>query len=114
MQWKCAFVMQWPNILFATKAMLGTFENPEVLSGDKGTGGVRVNPADKPEERSMLNLRGYSKLFKGNVSVVFNTKTNNVVINIPKNIGLPSDYESLAKAIGPFMDSLELRMYAAK
>lgn len=114
MSWKCAFNMQWPNILFATKAMMGTFQNPEVLTGDKGTGGQRVNPNDKPEEKSMLVLRGYSTHFKGNVSVVFHTKTNNVTINIPKSLGLPSDYQSLAIAVGPYMDSIELRMYAAK
>jgi hypothetical protein len=114
MNWKCTFIMQWPNILFAAKAMLGTFQNPEVLAGDKGIGGQRVNPSDHPEEKGMLVLRGYSNHFKGNVSITFHTKTNDVTINIPKSIGLPNDYQSLSMAVGPFMDSIELRMYAAK
>ena len=94
--------------------MLPTFNEPEVMAGDQGAGGVRVNPADSPEERGMLRLRGYCNIFKGNISIVMYTKTNDVTITIPKSLGLPNDYESLNKAICPFMDSLELRMYAAK
>ena len=114
MKWKCAYIMQWPNILFVTRAMLSTFQNPEVLAGNKGAGGQRVNPADRPEEKEMLVLRGYSNHFKGNFSITFHTKTNDVTVNIPKSLGFPEDYQSLAMAIGPFMDSVELRMYAAK
>lgn len=114
MNWKCAFAMLWPNILFAAKVMLPTFQNPEVLAGDKGTGGQRVNPADNCDEKSMLVLRGYSNHFKGNVSITFNTKTKDVALLIPKSLGLPSDYKSLAIAAGTFMDSIELRMYAGR
>jgi hypothetical protein len=114
MQWKSAFAMQWPNILFATQTMLGTFQEPEVMVGDPGAGGQRVNPADRPEEKSMLRIRGYSTFFKGNISIVFHTKTNDVTVTIPKSLALPSDYQSLAMAIGPFVDSIELRMYAGK
>ena len=52
--------------------------------------------------------------FKGNISIVFHTKTNDVTVTIPKSLALPSDYQSLAMAIGPFVDSIELRMYAGK
>ena len=112
--WKCAYIMQWPNILFVTRAMLSTFQNPEVLAGDAGAGGKRVNPSDRPEERSMLVLRGYSNIFKGNISITFHTNTNDLTMNIPKTLGFANDYESLAKAIGPFVDSVELRMYSPK
>jgi hypothetical protein len=114
MTWQCAFNMQWPNILFVTNAVLPTFQNPEVLAGYEGVGGQRVNPADRPPEQGMLVLRGQSTHFKGNISLTFYTKTNNVVLLIPKSLGFPCDYESLCKATGTFMDSLELRMYAAK
>ena len=114
MEWKCAFIMQWSNMLFGTKSMLSTFKDPEVMSGDPGAGGVRVNPSDRPEERGILRLRGYCNIFKGNISLAMYTKTNNVTITIPKSLGFASDYESLNKAIAPFMDSLELRMYAGK
>ena len=114
MTWKCAYVMQWPNILFVANKMLGTFENPEVLIGNKGGGGARVNPAERQEKKEMLVLRGYSTHFKGNLSITFHTETSDVTVNIPKSLGLPTDYESLAKAVGPYMDSVELRMYAAK
>jgi len=112
--WKCAYILQWPNILFVAKAMMTSFKDPEVLVGNKGAGGQRVNPTDKPEEKEMLVLRGYSNIFKGNVSLTFHTKTNDVTINIPKSLGFPNDYKALAQAVGPFMDSVELRMYAAK
>lgn len=114
MNWKCAFAMQWPNILFVAQKMLGTFQSPEVLAGDKGAGGQRVNPSDRPEEREMLVLRGYSNHFKGNTSIVFHTNTNDVTINLSKSAGFPNDYQALSKAVGPFMDSMELRMYAGK
>lgn len=114
MDWKCSYPMQWNNILFVTNAMLTRFQDAEVLIGDKGAGCQRANPANQPEEKSMLNLRGYSTLFGGNISIVFNTKTDNVKITIAKSIGFPSDYESLAKAVGPFMDNIELRMYVGR
>ena len=113
MNWKCSFIMQWPHILFAAKSIANGFQNPEALAGDKGAGGYKVNPEDRPEEKSMLVFRGYSNLFRGNVSITFYTNTNDVTINIPKSLGLPMDYESLAIAVGPFMDSMELRMYTA-
>jgi hypothetical protein len=106
--------MQWYNMLYGTRAMLSTFQEPEVMSGDMGAGGQRVNPADRPEEKGMLRLRGYNNIFKGQISIVMHTNTNDVTITIPRNLGLGCDYEALSKAIGPFMDSLELRMYTAK
>lgn len=114
MSWKCSFIMQWPNMLYGTRSMLSTFQEPEVMAGDMGAGGQRVNPADRPEERGMLRLRGYNNIFKGQISIVMHTKTNDVTITIPRSLGFGSDYEDLSKAVGPFMDSLELRMYAAK
>ena len=115
LSWQCSYKMQWYNILYASRAMLSTFQNPEVLVGDPGAGSQSVNPANNPEEKSMLVLRGASKFFDNkNISIRFHTNTSNVVINIPKSLGLPNDYESLAKEVGPFMDSIELRMYSAK
>jgi hypothetical protein len=114
MDWTCAFNMQWPNILFAANAILKTFQNPEVLIGDQGAGSQRVNPADKPEEKELLVLRGYSTHFNGNISIAFHSRTNRVTFNLPKSVGLPSDYKSLAIAVGPFVDSIELRMFAGK
>jgi hypothetical protein len=114
MTWKCTFDMKWPNILYAVRAVLGTFEYPEVLAGDPGVGSVRVNPAEKPEEKSLLVLQGKSKHFKGNVSIAFYTNTKDAVITIPKNLGFSNDYEILSKAVGQFMDTLELRMFTAK
>lgn len=113
MNWKCAFIMQWSHILFVIDSIAGGFQNPEALAGDKGAGSQKINPKDNPEERSMLVFRGYSNLFRGNISITFYTNTNDVTIYIPKSLGLPVNYESLAIAIGPFMDSMELRMYAA-
>ena len=114
MTWKCAFDMKWPNILYAVKAVLMTFEDPEVLIGDPGAGSVKVNPAEKPDERSLLVLQGKSKHFKGNVSVAFYTGTKDVTITIPKSLGFSNNYEILSKAVGPFMDQLELRMFTAR
>ena len=113
MNWKCAFNMQWDRILFIVDSIASGFQNAEALAGDKGAGSQKINPNDNPEEMSMLVFRGYSKLFRGNISMTFYTNTNDVTIYVPKSLGLPVDYESLAMAIGPFMDSLELRMYAA-
>jgi hypothetical protein len=114
MEWKCSFPMTWSKILYIAQAMLTSFQEPEVLIGDPGAGSVRANPANRPEERSMLVLRGYSTLLKGKISIVFHTNKEDVTINIPKSLNLPSDYESLAKGIGPLMDNMELRMYTAK
>jgi hypothetical protein len=114
MDWKCSFPMYWPNILYVVNAMLPTFQDPEVLIGDPGSGSIKANPADRPEEKSILNLRGYSTILKGRISIVFHTNKDNVTVNIPMNLNLPSDYESLSKGIGPLMDSVELRMYTAK
>lgn len=114
MTWKCAFDMRWNNILYAVRAVLGTFEDPEVLAGAPGAGSERINPADKPEEKSLLVLQGMSKHFKGKVSIAFSTNTKEVTINIPKSIGFSNNYEILSKAVGPFMDMLELRMFVAK
>ncbi len=114
MTWKCTFDMRWPNILYAVRAVLNTFEDPEVLAGDPGAGSVRVNPADNPTEKSMLVLQGNSKLFKGKVSIAFNTNTKDLVINIPRSLGFSNDYEVLSKAMGQFVDTLELRMFTAK
>lgn len=112
--WKCAFDMRWPKILAAVSAVLNTFENPEVLVGNPGMGSERVNPATNPEEKELLQLQGKSTHFRGNISVAFYTNTRKVVVNIPKVIGFSNDYEVLSKAVGPFMDLLELRMFAAK
>lgn len=114
MTWECRFKMQWPNILFATKSILNLFQDPSVMAGDPGTTPYQVNPSDRPEEKSMLRIKGYSKTFKGNMSMVFYNQTSNVTIYIPKSMCIPSDYESLSKAIGPFMDIVELYMYKAK
>lgn len=114
-EWDCAFVMQWPNILFAVKAIMGTFTDAEVRVGGRGTGSESVDlNRVKPEECEMLALQGESKYFKCKAKVVFQTKTNKVTMTMHKNCGLPCDYESMAKALGKFMDSIELRMYAAK
>jgi hypothetical protein len=114
MNWKCGFGMPWANILYAVNRMLPLFQNPEILIGNKGANGERANPADNPPEKDMLVIQGYSTHFKGNVAIVFYTKTNDVKITIHKNIGFSADYKSLAIAVGPFMDSIELRMYTAK
>ena len=106
--------MMWPNMLFGIRSMLPAFKDPEVMAGNQGAGGVRVNPANDPEEMGMLRLRGYCSIFKGNISVVMYTNTNDVTITIPRSLGFASDYESLSKAVGLFMDSLELSMYAAR
>ena len=114
-EWDCAFIMQWPNILFAVKAIMGTFTDAEVRVGGRGTGSESVDlNRVKPEECEMLALQGESKYFKCKAKVVFQTKTNKVTMTMHKNCGLPCDYESMAKALGKFMDSIELRMYAAK
>ena len=113
MTWKCSYLMKWPNILYVANAMLGQFTEPEVIIGDRGTGGQRVNPATMPEKKSMLVLRGTSKFFKGKTSLTFNTDTNDVVLLLPKSLNLPTDYESMSKAAGLFMDSIELKMFTA-
>jgi hypothetical protein len=114
MQWKCSFPMYWTNILYVVQKMIPTFQEPEVLIGDPGSGSIRANPANRPEEKSMLVLRGYSTILNGKISIVFHTNKDDIIINIPRSLNLPSDYESLAKGIGPLMDSIELRMYTAK
>ena len=113
-EWNCAFIMQWPNIVFATRAILSSFVNPEVRVGGRGTGSQVVDLVTKPAEQEMLAIQGESKWFKCKTKVVFYTKTNKVVITLHKYCGLPYDYESMSKALGKFMDSIELRMYAAK
>lgn len=115
LEWDCAFVMQWPNILFATRAIVPTFNEAEVRVGGRGTGSEAVDiNVTKPAEQEMLALQGESKYFKCKAKVVFHTKTNKLTVTIHKNCGLPCDYESMAKAVGKFVDSIELRMYAAK
>ena len=94
--------------------MCTTFDDPEIMAGDKNANPQRINPNEPSEERAMLRIRGFSKIFNGNISVVMYTNSKNVSITIPKSIGIAEDYESLAKAVGPFMNSLELRMYAQK
>jgi hypothetical protein len=94
---------------------MGTFTDAEVRVGGRGTGSESVDlNRVKPEECEMLALQGESKYFKCKAKVVFQTKTNKVTMTMHKNCGLPCDYESMAKALGKFMDSIELRMYAAK
>lgn len=112
--WKCSFDLKWNNMLYGVRAVLNTFENPEIKAGDPGAGSINVNPAERPEEKSLLVLQGYSKHFKGNVMISLYTNTRDVMITIPKSIGFSNDYEILSKAIGPFMDMLELRMFVAK
>lgn len=114
MSWRCTFPMQWLNILFASKAILKTFDGPEVMAGNRGSGASQINPADISDEKEMLRIRGYSAIFKGNISIVFQTNTNDMTITIPKSLGLPSDYQSLAIAFGEFMDTIELYMYSAR
>lgn len=114
MSWTCAFNMDWPRILFGIRAILPTFKDAEVLAGSMGSQPKAINPMDKPEEHPMVQLRGYSNLFKGKVSILFNTGTNTLSLTIPKTLNLAPDYQSLAIAAGPFMDSIELRMYSGK
>ena len=112
--WKSSFDLKWGNMLYAVKAIVNTFDNPEIKAGDPGAGSVTVNPAERPSEKSLLVLQGYSKHFKGNVMISLYTNTRDVLITIPKTIGFSNDYETLSKAVGPFMDMLELRMFVAK
>lgn len=113
MSWKCSYVMKWPNILYVAQAMMPAFDGAEVIIGDAGAGGQSVNPATQPAEKGMLVLRGNSRHFGGKTSIRFNTNTNDVTLNLPRSLNLPEDYESLAKACGLFMDTIELRMFAA-
>ena len=113
MSWKCSYVMRWPNMLYVAQAMLNAFDKPEVIIGDVGAGGESINPATNPPEKGLLVLRGYSKHFKGKISLRFSTNTNDVVVNLPRSLNLPEDYESLSKTCGLFMDTIELRMFAA-
>jgi hypothetical protein len=114
--WKCTFDIHWDRILYITKAIISTFDEPEVLAGNPGDGGQKqkIDPFNKPTEQNLLVLQGYSNHFKGRVSISFRTNTKDLVVTIAKNIGLSSDYEVLSKALGQFMDTLELRMYTAK
>ena len=114
MQWECSFVMHWPNILYSVNATLNLFTQPEVLAGNPGQGSKRVNPADRPEECSILVLQGESEYFGGKIQITFKTNTKEVNVLVPRNLGFSSDYEMLSKTFGAFMDHLELRMYAAK
>ena len=114
MVWKCTFDMRWPNILYAVKAVMGTFENAKVLAGQPGSGSAVIDPNDNPDEQPLLNLQGKSRLFDGNISIAFYTNTKEVVITIPTSLGFPNDYAELSKAMGQFVDTLELRMFTAK
>lgn len=114
MTWNCNFAMQWPNILVAVRALMPTFEQAEVKAGEPNAGGEAIDPNSKPEERSLLILQGMSKHFKGKVSIQFFTKTNKVVVLMPKSIGFRNEYQYLSEAVGPFMDTVELRMYAGR
>ena len=114
MTWQCAFPMQWPNILFAVRALVPTFDMAEVKVGESNAGGETIDPNSRPEEKSLLILQGDSKHFKGKVSIQFFTRTNKVVVLMSKKTGFRNDYQYLSEAVGPFMDTVELRMYAGK
>lgn len=114
MKWQCSFPMPWSNILFATRAMLPLFQNAEVLIGSNGAGSEKVNPSDNPPEKEILALQGNCTHFGGKVAIHFYTNTNNVVITISKAIGFRNEYQYLSEAVGPFMDNIELRMYAKR
>ena len=114
MNWECAFLMKWGHILHGIRAISPTFKEVEVVAGAMGAQPKVINPTEKPDEQPMVQMRGYSNFFKGKVSLLFNTGTNTLRLTIPRNLNLTSDYQNLAIAVGPFMDSLELRMYSGK
>lgn len=114
MQWKCAFPMQWPNILFAVRAMMPMFPDGEVLIGEKNGGSEKVDPSSRPAEKGLLVLQGTCSHFGGKVSIQFYTNTNEVIVMMSKKIGFRNEYQYLSEAVGPFMDNIELRMYAGR
>ena len=111
MNWKCSFMMNWPNMLIAVAAMLNTFNQPEVLAGEPGKGSQRINPKEANPEFPLLVLQGHSNYFGGRIQMIFKTNTDEVVVTVPRNLGFSADYEMLSKSFGVFMDHMELRMY---
>lgn len=112
LKWDCNFPMKWPNIMFATRKLLPTMENYEVRIGEVGSY-EKIDPSLTYPQRGMINIRGYAKALRSEVSIMFYTDTTNAMITI-KDYSLPKDYESIAIALGPFMDRLELLMFGAQ
>lgn len=114
MDWECAFVMQWPNILKGVSLSLKMFRDPEIKAGEPNSIPVSINPADRPAQASILVVKGECNTFGCPIQLRFLTGTRNVRITVPVSVGWPTDYSSLAQAAGMFMDVLELRMYAGR
>ena len=114
MDWECTFPMHWKHILFASNAIIKNFSELEILAGNPGGVPQRINPANKPDECAILVMKGFSKNFNANVQLRFDTEMRNAKLTVPRSIGWPTDYESLAKAAGQFMNIIELYMYTAK
>lgn len=114
MEWECTFAMHWKNILYSANAIVKNFNDLEIVAGNPGAAPQRVNPANQPPEAALLVMKGFSKNFNANVQLVFETETRKARLTVPKSIGWPTDYESLAKAAGQFMNIIELYMYTAR
>lgn len=100
----------WPSILRGAKGIMPTFSQCDVIIGSRGEQPLRVDINGPIPMKDILVVTGQSQIFEGPLKITFVNGSNIVDILYTANLGFAVEYEAIAKAFGPFMDSCEIMM----
>lgn len=110
-RWHTTYSISWENILKTVRDIIENYIMPGIIVNDN----IKIDIIDlddilKIKEAVSLTICGMSKTYKIPIIIRFYTQLSIVESEIPSEF-LKCDYEKVNKAMGQYMDSIELKMF---
>lgn len=110
-RWNTTYSISWDNILKTVRDIAENYIMPVIIVNDSVKIDI-INLDDilKIKEAVSLTLCGMSKTYEIPIIIRFYNQLSIVESEIPSEF-LKCDYEKVNKALGQYMDSIEIKMF---
>lgn len=112
-RWHLSYHASWQNIIQAGVAVLEHYEKLQVLVDEQLVEVKNKEQLLNLEEAGRLTIRGISTILKVPISLTFYNQLEEVDVQVAmaSDKFASADYEKFNKAIGQYLDSIEIAMH---
>lgn len=112
-RWTLTYKVGWSHIVKAVAAAFDFYDNVEIIRDGINFHCKNKAAVKKIDEGKSLTIRGFSKILDVPVMITLHNQLNSAYVYVARATAEYENatYETFAKSLGQYLDSLEIAMY---